>query len=434
MQKNNPQVLNAWCMYDWANSTHSLVIVSGIFPVYFGATAINSEGGDVIDFLDLSIKNSALFTFAVSAAFLIIACTSPIFSAIADFSGRKKMFMKFFCYLGAINCALLYFFTKDTVTLSTFFFLFSLVGWAGSIVFYNSFLPEIATEDRFDALSARGFSMGYIGSVLLMIFNLTMLLKPEWYGGISNGMACRISFLTVGIWWAGFAQYPFAKLPSVSFNKMPEGSWIFNGFKELKSVLAELKHLPMLKQFLLAYFFYNMGVQTVMYVAAIFGDKELKLESSALITTVLLIQLIAIVGAYTFSKLSAKYGNIRGLMVAVVIWIGICMGAYLVSSQTQFYVLAGVVGFVMGGIQALSRSTYAKLIPKDTEDTASFFSFYDVTEKTSIVLGTLLFGLIDQVTNMRNGVLMLMVLFIIGFVMLWRFPAKKSLGLNLTQA
>lgn len=428
MEKNNPKVLNAWCMYDWANSTHSLVIVSGIFPVYFGATAINEQGGDIIDFLGFSVKNSALFTFAVSVAFLIVACTSPIFSAIADFSGRKKLFLRLFCYLGSFSCGMLYFFTKDTITASTIFFTLSLVGWAGSIVFYNSFLPEIATEDRFDALSARGFSMGYLGSVLLMIFNLTMLLKPEWYGGISNAIACRISFLTVGIWWVAFAHYTFGLLPSVSFNRKPEGSWVFNGFKELRKVFGQLSGLPLLKQFLLAYFFYSMGVQTVMYVAAVFGDKELHMEGSALITTILIIQLIAIVGSYTFSKLSARFGNIRALMVSVSVWIIICAAAYIVNSQNQFYGLAAVVGFVMGGIQALSRSTYAKLIPKGTQDTASFFSFYDVTEKVAIVLGTLLFGVVDQITNMRNSVLMLMFLFIIGLVLLFRFPAKKSLG------
>lgn len=429
MEKNNPKVLNAWCLYDWANSTHSLVIVSAIFPVYFGATAVNAQGGDVIDFLGFSVKNSALFSFAVSLAFLIVACTSPIFSAIADFSGRKKLFLRLFCYLGSLSCMMLYFFTKDTITSSTIYFTLSLVGWAGSIVFYNSFLPEIATEDRFDALSAKGYSMGYIGSVLLMIFNLTMLLKPEWYGGISNATACRISFLSVGVWWVAFAHYAFGYLPSVSFNRRPTGNWIFNGFRELRKVFSQLPNLPLLKQYLTAYFFYSMGVQTVMYVAAVFGDKELKMESSALIMTILIIQLIAIVGSYTFSWLSSRYGNIPALMVSVSIWIFICGAAYVVNSQNQFYGLAAVVGFVMGGIQALSRSTYAKLIPKGTTDTASYFSFYDVTEKVAIVLGTLLFGVIDQITNMRNSVLMLMFLFIIGLILLFRFPAKKTLGL-----
>lgn len=435
MQKNDPKTINAWCMYDWANSTHSLVIVSGIFPVYFEETAVTfvKDGEKYVEFLGLTLKTSALFTLSISVAFLIIACTSPIFSAIADFSGRKKLFMKMFCYLGSVSCVLLYFFTKETITLSTIIFILSLVGWGGSIVFYNSFLPEIVTEDRFDSVSARGFSMGYIGSVILMVFNLTMLLKPEWYGGISSAQACQIAFLTVGLWWAGFAQYPFVYLPNNTFNKMPSGSWIFNGFRELKKVLAELKHLPSLKQFLLAYFFYNMGVQTVMYVAAIFAKIELKMEGSSLIITVLIIQLVAIVGAYLFAKLSQKVGNIKALMSITVIWMVICIGAYLVTKEGQFYALATLVGMVMGGIQSLSRSTYAKLIPANTQDNASYFSFFDVTDKTSTVIGTLLFGIIDQITNMRNSVLMLLFLFVIGFVLLWRFPAKKSLGVAVSE-
>ncbi|MFN8356321.1 MAG: MFS transporter [Spirosomataceae bacterium] len=434
MQKNNPSVINAWCMYDWANSVHALVIVSGIFPVYFEETAVSfvKNGEKYVEFLGITLKNSALFTLSVSIAFVIIAVGSPLFSAMADFSGKKKLFMKFFCYLGSICCLGLYFFDKDTITFSTFLFILSLVGWGGSIVFYNSFLPEIVTEDRFDSVSARGFSMGYIGSVILMVFNLTMLLKPEWYGGISSANACKVSFLSVGVWWAGFAQYPFAYLPDNTFDKKPEGSWIFNGFKELKKVLHQLKHLPLLKQFLIAYFVYNMGVQTVMYVAAIFGKTELKMSGSSLIITVLLIQLVAVAGAYGFSKLSSKIGNIRALMVLVSVWVIICITAYLVTEQNQFYALAVMVGAVMGGIQSLSRSTYAKLIPENTEDNASYFSFFDVTDKSSTVVGTLLFGVIDQITNMRNSVLMLLVLFVIGFVLLSRFSSKKIGGTTIS--
>ena len=426
MSKNDPRVLSAWCFYDWANSVHSLVIVSGIFPVYFGATALNESGGDVLNFLGFPVKNSVLFSYAISAAFLIIALTSPVCSAIADYSGRRKRFLQFFCYLGAINCALLYFFTRETTTSAVFFFLFSLVGWAGSIVFYNSFLPEIATADRFDALSARGFSMGYVGSVLLMVFNLTMLLKPEWYGNVSSGMASRISFLTVGVWWAGFAQFAFFRLPPdrATYEKRP--GWLLNGFRELGQVFRQLGDLPTLKGFLLAYFFYSMGVQTVMYVAAIFADKELHLPAQSLIITVLLIQLVAIAGAMLFARLSKRLGNVRALMIAVVIWMGICTAAYFVTTQNDIFILAGVIGLVMGGIQALSRSTYAKLMPANTENTASFFSFYDVTEKISIVLGTLMYGLVDQLTgSMRNSMLVLLVLFLIGFGLLWRLSVQK---------
>lgn len=441
--KNNPRVLTAWAFYDWANSVHSLVIVSSIFPVYFSATALNDAGGPVIDFLGLPIKNSVLFSYTISAAFLLTALLSPICSAIADYSGRKKAFMKAFCYLGAISCSLLYFFTKDTTTFAVICFGLSLVGWSGSIVFYNSYLPDIATEDQFDRVSARGYSMGYIGSVLLMVLNLLVILKREWFGNISEGMASRIAFLTVGLWWIGFAQIPLSRLPDTvgppvrrcgsvrPVKTTGRKRYLLNGFRELRTVFTQLQHRRLIKRFLVAFFIYNMGVQTVMYVATIFGSDELKMDGQSLIILVLLLQLVAIPGAYGFSRLSERIGNAHALMVAVVIWIGVCAGAYLVQTQTQFFVLASVVGLVMGGIQSLSRSTYSKLIPATT-DTASYFSFYDVTEKLSIVLGTLLYGLIEQFTgSMRNSVLGLLVLFVIGFLLLWRIPSQKMYGVRL---
>ncbi|QJD79866.1 MFS transporter [Spirosoma rhododendri] len=427
--RNDPRTLTAWTFYDWANSAHALVIVSSIFPVYFSATALNDAGGPMIDFLGFSVKNTVLFSYTISAAFLLTALLSPIFSAIADYSGRKKAFMKAFCYTGAISCSLLYFFTQETTTFAVICFWLSLIGWSGSIVFYNSYLPDIATEDQFDRVSARGFSMGYIGSVLLMVLNLVVILKRDWFGNISEGLASRLAFLTVGLWWIGFAQIPFRQLPDgirkATAGVAQTGNYLLNGFRELGKVWRQLNGLPLAKRFLVAFFVYNMGVQTVMYVATIFGSDELKLPSTSLIVTILLIQLVAIAGAYLFSRLSEALGNTHALMIAVVVWIGICAGAYYVSSETQFFGLAAVVGLVMGGIQSLSRSTYAKLIPP-TADTASYFSFYDITEKLSIVLGTLVYGLIEQLTgSMRNSVLGLLVLFVIGLGLLWRIPSQK---------
>ena len=437
MQKNNPRILTAWTFYDWANSVHALVIVSSIFPVYFSATALNEAGGPVINFLGFPIKNTVLFSYTISAAFLITALLSPVCSAIADYSGRKKAFMKAFCYVGAISCSLLYFFTTETTTFAIICFGLSLVGWSGSIVFYNSYLPDIATEDQLDRVSARGFSMGYIGSVLLMMLNLFVILKREWFGNISEALASRIAFLTVGLWWIGFAQIPFRHLPDAvqevdeKSGRKPGGYYLLNGFTELRSVFGQLAQRPLIRKFLLAFFVYNMGVQTVMYVATIFGSDELKMNGQNLIILVLLLQLVAIPGAYGFSWVSERIGNTYALMLALIIWIGICTGAYLVQTQAQFFGLASVVGLVMGGIQSLSRSTYAKLIPATT-DTASYFSFYDITEKLSIVLGTLLYGLIEQLTgSMRNSVLGLLVLFVIGLLLLWRIPSQKIYATDL---
>jgi UMF1 family MFS transporter len=430
MQKNNPTVTRAWCFYDWANSVYSLVITSTIFPIYFSAVARNEDGSDLVNFLGFEMESSVLFTYAISAAFLIIATLSPFLTAIADYSGRKKLFMQLFCYLGAFSCAGLYFFTRETFTLSVVLFVLATIGFSGSIVFYNAYLPEIATEDQYDKLSARGFSMGYIGSVLLLIFNLAMIMQPGWFGiaAENTSLPPRIAFLTTGIWWFGFAQYSFYHLPGNVYQRRPQGSWILNGFKELKHVLDQVKRLPMLKRFLLAYFFYNMGVQTVMYLAAIFGEVELRLPSEVLIITILIIQIVAVAGAYVFSRLSGRFGNIRALILAVFIWIGICIGAYFTYSQFQFFALAAVVGSVMGGIQSLSRSTYSKLIPATTIDHASFFSFYDVTEKVSIVLGTLAYGMIAYYTgSMRNSILALITFFLLGLLFLFLVRGKKAI-------
>ena len=394
--------------------------------------AVNSSGGPEVDFFGFQIKNSVLFSYTVSASFLITALLVPICTAVADFTGMKKRFMKFFCYTGAISCMLLFFFTKDTLIPSVFLFGLSLIGWSGSIVFYDSYLPEIATEENYDRFSARGFSMGYLGSVLLLLFNLSMVLAPDFYGIQQKSLPARISFFAVGIWWILFAQIPFRYLPSGYANKKGSGNWLFNGFGELKKVYLRLKGQPYLAKFLSAFFIYTMGLRTVMYVATIFGATELRLPSQSLIITVLLIQIVGIAGSYTFAWLSGQIGNIYALMIGVVIWIGICTGAYYTTEAMEFYLVACTVGMVMGGIQSLSRSTYSKLIPENVTDTASYFSFYDVTEKLAIVIGTFIYGAVEQWTgSMRNSILALLVIFVAGLILLYRIPSLKVYNLEL---
>lgn len=418
-------------MYDWANSVYSLVITSTIFPIYYNSiTTVN--GNDMVTFLGLHFKNSALYTFALSFAFLVIALLSPILSGIADSRGNKKSFMKFFCITGATACAALYFFVSvNTVWLGISAFVIATIGFAGSIVFYNAFLPEIASVENQDKVSAKGFALGYIGSSLLLIFNLVMIQKPEWFGIASAGSASRISFVAVGLWWVGFASITFIGVPEVAKEYENKKQNLLNvyahGYREIKKVWNELKSQKELKTFLSAFFFYNMGVQTVMYVASLFGAKEIKMDSGQLIMTILIIQFVAMIGAYIFSTLSKKLSNIIALEIAVAIWIGICVSAYFIYQSTSFMALAGVVGLVMGGIQSLSRSTYSKMLPA-TKDHASYFSFYDVCEKVSLVLGTLCYGMIEEITgSMRNSIFALATFFIVGILFL-RAVDKRKLG------
>ncbi|MFZ6000200.1 MAG: MFS transporter [Bacteroidota bacterium] len=416
---NNPRIVRAWCMYDWANSVYSLVITSAIFPVYYKAVA-KVDGGPIVTFWGFQVDNSVLYSYALSFSFLIVALMLPLLSGIADYRGQKKRFMAAFVALGSLSCMGLYFF-RDASDLG-WGILCSIgasIGYSGSLVFYDAFLPEVVTADRYDATSARGYSMGYIGSVILMVLCLVLILSPTTFGFASDGDATRFSFLLTGLWWFGFALIPFSILKDApNPNRKKENAWT-KGYAEIRKVWNSLKHTPVLKRYLIAYFFFNMGVQTVMYLAALFGTDVLHLEDSKLIGTVLVIQLVGAFGASFFARLSKKQGNKRAIMIMIGIWILVCITAYLIANEYQFYALAFVVGFIMGGIQALSRATYTKLIPQNTTDHASYFSFYDVTFNLSIVFGTFSYGFINHITgSMRNSALALGVFFVIGMVLL----------------
>jgi UMF1 family MFS transporter len=428
--KNNKKVIRAWAMFDWANSAYNLVITSTIFPAYFTAITTTEAHGDKVNFFGATFVNTALSNYALAFAYLIIVLISPLLSALADHRGNKKIYMQLFTWLGAMSCCLLYFFKLETLELGIICFALAAIGYAGGFVFYNSYLPEIATEDQQDAVSAKGFSYGYVGSVILQLVCLVFVLKPDWFGITDESFPPRLSFLLVGLWWIVFAQIPFLLLPKGSPNFDPSvQKRLHSGFDELRNVWRQLKDMVLLKKFLTAFFFYSMGVQTTMLAAAGFGAKVLLLPTSSLIITILIIQLVAIAGANLMSRLSRIYGNIQILLVVVVLWILICIAAYFVYSTTMFYLLAAVVGMVMGGIQSLSRSTYSKFLPENTPDTASFFSFYDVTEKLAIVAGLAAFAYIEELTgSMRNSIIALTIFFALGLIFLFSLKrANKTL-------
>ena len=412
---NDKRVINGWAFFDWANSAFALVITVAIFPIYFASVT-----DDVIDFFGLSIPNSALFAYALSAAYLIIALFSPLLSGIADYGGKKKFFLKSFTILGALSCITLFFFEgMNQIYLGTFAFVFGMIGFAGGFVFYNSYLPEIATEDKYDMVSAKGFALGFLGSMILLIINLVIINNPGWFG-IPEGstLPARIAFVMVGVWWLGFSLIPFSRLPPDPEDK-PQGKLFRKGMEELRKVWSSVKGQFNTKSFLISFFFYSAGVQTVLYLASTFAEKELAFEPSELIMIILLLQLVGIIGAFLFAKVSDWRGNKFSLILMLIIWLSICVGAYFLTSQFHFYIIACAVGMTMGGTQSLSRSTYSKLIPDDTVDLTSYFSFYDVLEKVATVLGTFIFGFVTQITSsMRNSILILAVFFLIGILVL----------------
>lgn len=422
MNPSIKKIQRAWSFYDWANSVFPLVITATIFPIYYN-NVTSANGTNLIHVFGREYVNTALYTYALSFSFLIVCFLSPILSGIADYCDNKKSFLRFFCYLGSFSCSMLYFFTGEFVLFGLFFFMMASIGYSGSLVFYNAYLPEIAPPEHQDKLSAKGFALGYVGSALLLIFCLTLVLFPQWFGNINAGLASRLSFLLSGLWWFGFAHITLNGLPTRPGVKS-NSEIILKGYMEIMNVWKEIKHSIRIKRYLISFFIYNMGVQTIMLVAALFGTKELGLESSQLITTILIIQFVAIAGAFIFSNISGRFGNFIALGIALVLWVFICIAAYYVYTPMEFYGLAFAVGMVMGGIQSLSRSTYSKMLPEG--DHTSYFSFYDVCEKIGIVLGTASYGLIEELTgSMRNSIIALVGFFAIGFLLLLRVPRQK---------
>ncbi|MEE1944389.1 MFS transporter [Pedobacter sp. KR3-3] len=417
--KNDKKVIRSWAFFDWANSAYNLVITSTIFPAYYAIITTTKEHGDKVVFFGRTYTNTALSNYALSVAYLIMVLILPILSSVADAKGKKKFFMKIFTYLGGLACCGLYFFKLDTLELGIICFALAAMGYVGGILFNNSYLPLIATVDEQDRVSAKGYAFGYIGSVLLQIICFVFVLKPELFGIVDPSFPPRLSFLLVGIWWIAFAQIPFKNLAKDKPIENTGANIFKSGFLELAKVWKKLKEMKFLKNYLIAFFFYSMGVQTIMLVAASFGEKVLKLGTTKLIATILIIQLVAILGAYAMSALAKRIGNVKVLIFVVLIWIGFCICAYFTTNEYEFYGLAAVAGLIMGGIQSLSRSTYSKYLPENTPDTASFFSFYDVTEKLSIVIGLATFAFIEEKTdNMRNSIIALASFFVIGLIFL----------------
>jgi UMF1 family MFS transporter len=445
IKKDDKQIIKAWTFYDWANSVFPLVITSAIFPNFYDYKTTHDDNdafiGKTVEFFGTQFENQNIYSFVYAFALFIVVMISPVLSGVADYLGNKKRFLQFFCYLGSISCMCLFFFTRDHLELSFIPFITATVGFWGSLVYYNSYLPEIASAENQDKISAKGFSMGYLGSSLLLIICLIGIMVFKYEEKMVDGVLItsgffkvKYSFLLTGLWWLGFAQYTFKHLPDQ--NHPPHGSdkkgLISKGFKELLKVAKQVVYLKQLKRFLYSYFFYNMGVQTVLVIAVLFARNEIswpdeKSKTTSLIISILIIQFVGIAGSFVFSRLSKAFGNLKALMFAILIWIFICCFTYfVVHLPFHFYIVAFLVGFVMGGIQSLSRSTYSKFLP-ETDDHTSFFSFYDVMEKLGMIIGTVSFGIISEIVGgMRPAVLALVAYFILGFLLLLLVPKTKS--------
>ena len=423
--KGSKKLIGAWALYDWANSVYSLVISSAVFPIYYSQYVFSQTNS--VEIFNLDINKDTLISSVSAFSFLLIAFLSPLLSGIADFVGNKKVFMKFFVYMGSFSCVGLYWFELETIEISLIFYTLGLIGFWGSLVYYNSYLTDITYPNQTNKVSAKGYTMGYIGSVILLMVNLIMINYYETFGFSSEIAAMKSSFAIVGVWWFTFSQYSFYHLPRGNKGVKIPKNIIWNGFKELKSVYKFIRSSKRFTRFLLAFFIFSFSLQTVLYIASYFGVSEIEWSSSSeqtsgLIISILLIQIVAIGGAYFFTKLAQKYGNIIVLTFAIFLWGTVCLYAYFIKSPIQFYMIAGLVGLLMGGTQPVARATYSLFIP-DTKDTTSFFSFYDVTEKIGIVFGMIFYAVAAQITGtVRFSVIIFMFFFFLGAILLTRVP------------
>ena len=429
--KNDKRTINAWAFFDWANSAYALVITVAIFPGYFLELT-----ADQVNIGGLVIPDSTLYAWSISLAYLVIAIFSPLLSGIADYGGKRKSFLRFFTMLGALACISLFFFrSMDTLWIGVTGFVLATIGFAGGIVFYNSFLPIIASEDQYDRVSARGYSYGFIGSVILLVVNLIVIMNYDWFGFSEGLKAVPTAFIMVGLWWLGFAQIPFRRLPKDSDRE--EGiNLLTKGFEEIIKVARIVRRDSQTVRYLFAFFCFNAGVNAVLFLASTFAEKELNFDTTKLIILVLILQIVAIGGAWMSTRLSEWKGNRFSLLLQLFVWTGICFAGFFVQTGLDFYLLAVMVGIVMGGVQALARSTYAKFLPENTQDTASFFSFFDVMDKTSTVAGTFVFGFVQQISEgvnilgsttsgMRNSVLALAIFFVASIFILFTVRVRR---------
>jgi MFS transporter, UMF1 family len=426
--QGDKKVIRGWVMYDWSNSVYQLTVTSAIFPLYFAS--VTSKGDNfTVSFFGFEIVNTVLYSLAIATSYLLVAFLSPLLSSIADYTGRRKGFMRAFTWVGATGCGMLYFFNESNLEFGIIAFMLGTIGYSGSIVFYNSFLPVIAAPEDQDKISARGYAMGYLGGVILLLFNLTLALKPGWFGiPQDSSLPARIAFVTVFFWWIGFSTITFTRLPKYTFRKRSQKDRIFsNGYRELQKVFQQVIKSYNLSIYLLGFFFMIMGLITVMFMATSFGEKEIGLKDEVLIPTLLIIQLVGMLGAWSFARLSGRIGNLKSLIISLVAWTLICYGAFYITDAKGFIITAFFIGLVMGGSQALARSTYSKMLPETTDHT-SFFSFYDVMEKVATAAGTFSFGIIEAITgSMRYSVIAIGIFFLIGLFFMLLLVRKKAI-------
>jgi MFS transporter, UMF1 family len=427
LEKTNRLAVFSWCMYDWANSAFATTVLAAVLPVYFASLV--PEDGVTMRWAThaFTVSGSALWGYAVSFSLLVSALSAPVLGALADFCRSKKKFLLAFTAWGSVFTCLLFFVESGQWLLCLGLFMCANIGFAGSMPFYDGFLPEIAGPEEIDWVSAKGYALGYAGGGILLALHVLLITCHETFGIAERSLSIRISLGSVGIWWAVFALPMFLWVPEKGpVEEKPAGfSYGTFGFIRLFKTLKSFGSYKDLAWFLVAFLVYNDGIQTVIVMAAIFGKTALGLDATTLIGTLLMIQFIALPGALGFAKLAEKIQAKRAIVVSLALWIGIVAYAYFIDTALEFWILGGFVGLILGGSQAISRSLYGQLIPKDRP--AEFYGFFTISAKFASVAGPFLFALVSDISdNPRHAILSIGFFFVVGLILLGRVNVERG--------
>jgi UMF1 family MFS transporter len=422
---SHKKTIFGWCMYDWANSAFATTILAAVLPIYF--VSIVPEGGVDISILGFTFHAFAtpLWSFSITIAMVIVALSAPVLGAIADYSRAKRQFLIFYTYLGAVFTALLVTVGYGDYLRASLFFIIALIGFAGGMVFYNAFLPEIAPEGEREYVSGKGFAFGYLGGGILLLLNLLMIEKHGWFGIPDAAWGARLSFLTVGVWWGLFAIPTFRFVRDRKDKVAAKVRYIRHGFKTLADTFRKMRRFTELVKFLISFLIYNDGVQTVIVMAAIFGREELGFEASTLIGCLLMVQIIGFPAALFMGRLAQWIGEKRTIYLCLIVYCIIVIYGFFMSQPWEFWVLGFLVGLVQGGSQAISRSLYSSLLP--VGHSAEFFGFFAIANRFASIFGPLIFGLVAVLTgSIRNSILAIIVFFIVGFLILMTVDVEQG--------
>ena len=437
---NDKREIFGWAMYDWANSAFSTTVVTVFLGPYLATLASNAAKAypdGLVRLGNIPIAPDSFFPYCISLSVVLQVFFLPILGAIADYSHRRKQMMQLFATIGAVSTILMFFLSDQIWWMGGLLFLIANLAFGASIVFYNSYLPDIASEDQRDRVSSFGWAMGYLGDGILLVLNLAFYLLHDKLG-VPTDLAVRINLASAGVWWISFSFFTWMRLRSrQAAKKLPQGqSYVGVGFRQLWGTIREMKNFPETVKFLIAYFLYNDGIQTVISVSATFAAAPILrggigMDQSTLTIVILMIQFMAFGGALLWGRLAGWVGAKRSIIVSLVIWSAVVIFAYFGlqgdSRVVQFFIMGACIALVLGGSQAISRSLFAQIIPSGKQ--AEYYSFYEISDKGTSWFGPLLFGLMNQMFgSLRPAILSLIFFFIVGLAILPFVNVNKAMA------